>query len=113
MLTSVNLFGLFVRLTHPAKRFGWKETMAYFTGDARIPHRARGGHYPLMTITSPVEAKEYAIRYYVDDQVRTGWYLFYPGPDPDPEDIKGMTLKIRYKKSRPWIFENISGMEEE
>ena len=108
----MNLFGLFVRLTHPAKRFGWKETTAYFTGDTRIPHRARGGYYPLMTVTSPVEAKEYAIRYYVDDQVRTGWYLFYPGPDPDPENIKGMALKIRYKKSRPWIFENISGMEE-
>ena len=86
---DVNLFGFFVKLTHPAKRPGWKETTAFFTGECRTPRRARGGYYPLMRVTAPVEAKEYAIRYFVDDRERTGWYLFYPGPDPDPEDIRG------------------------
>ena len=25
---------------------------------------------------------------------------------PDPEEIDGEAMKIRYKKKRPWIFEN-------
>ena len=104
----MNLFEFFVKLTRPSKRFEWIETMASFTGEARTPRRARGGYYPLMTVTTPMAVKEYAIRYYVGDQPRTGWYLFYPAPVPDAETIRGMTIKIRYKKSRPWIIENIN-----
>ncbi len=53
------------------------------------------------------EYKEYAIKFYVEDKERIGWYLFYPAPDPDLEGIKGEAMKIRYMKKRPWIFENI------
>ena len=41
---------------------------------------------------------------------RIGWYLFYPGDDPDPEEIKDTSMRIRYMKRRPWIFENIDSM---
>ena len=107
----MNLYELFSKLTFPSKRIGWIETTAYFTGDVRIPHRGRGGYYPKMiNVTSDAAFHEYGIRYFVDDKEKIGWYLFYPGPDPDPEDIKGTTMRIRYMKRRPWIFENIDSL---
>lgn len=105
----MNIFEFFLKLTHPPKRFGWVVTTAHFTGAARTPKRARGGYYPLMKITPSADFREYEIRYFVGDRQRTGWYIFYPGPDPEPDELPGMTIKIRYKRSRPWIFENISG----
>ena len=107
----MNLFGFLGKITHPVKRPGWVETTAYFTGESRRLKRERGGRNPLM-MTAAADVREYAVRYFAGDTQRTGWYRFYPGPEPDPEGIKGMTLQIRYKKRRPWIFENISGMDE-
>ena len=109
----MNLFELFGKFTHPARRSGWEETTAYFTGESRISRKAGGGYYPLMNLTPPSDLHEYAIRYYTRDEELTGWYVFYPAPDPAPEDIIGTSIRIRSKRSRPWIFENISGMEEE
>ena len=108
----MSFFELFVKLTHPAKRIGWEETTAYFTGDRRIPHRGRGGKYPVMNIPSVKEIHEYGIRYYAGDREINGWYIFYPSPEPAPEDIRGQSIRIRYKRRRPWIFENISWIEE-
>ena len=106
---EMNLYEYFVRLTHPVKRFGWEETTAYFTGKCRtVPKgRGKGRHYPAMTVTTFSDVHEYEIRYYTKAEERTGWYLFYPGPEPDPGDIKEMSMTIRYKKSRPWIFEKV------
>ena len=115
----MTIFEFFVGLTHPRKRLGWEETTAYFTGEyrtlegGRVPRKARRGYYSLMNVAAPAsELHEYVIKYYAEDEERKGWYLFYPAPDPAPEDIKGMQIRIRYKKSRPWIFENISGYSE-
>lgn len=34
-------------------------------------------------------------------------------PDPDPESIKDSSIRIRYNKKKPWIFEAIEeGMDE-
>ena len=107
----MNIYEFFTRLTHPMKRIGWIETTAYFTGEYRIPHRGRGGYYPKMINTlSTNEFHEYGVKYYVDDKERIGWYLFYPGEDPDPEEIKGTSMRIRYMKRRPWISENIDSL---
>ena len=50
----------------------------------------------------------YEIAYYTDDGVRhTGWYTFHPLEDPDPQSAAGETMKIRYSKSKPFIFEKV------
>ena len=104
----MNFFSVISKITHPDKRTGWVETIAYFTGEVRKPERGRGGLYPITTnIASTDGFLEYGIRYYVGDKERIGWYIFYPGPDPDPQEIKDQSVKIRYMKRRPWIFEFI------
>ncbi len=106
----MNIFEFFSKLTHPDKRKGWVETTAYFTGDRRktgSDRISRRAHYPkMLNVTSDKDFFEYAVKYYVEDIERTGWYLFYPAPDPDAEEIKGEKMKIRYMKKRPWIFES-------
>lgn len=108
---DMNLFELFGKITHPSTRRGWVETTAHFTGEANHVYNSRinsRAHYPKLTNVPPSsEINEYAIKYFAEDKERIGWYLFYPGPEPDPEEIKGTSIKIRYMKKRPWIFECI------
>ena len=108
----MNLFEFFSKITHPYKRRGWVETTAHFTGETRKPERFRGGYYPkAISSKNPGDFLEYGIRYYVEDKERINWYIFYPGPDPDPQEIKDTPMKIRYMKKRPWIFENIEDLD--
>lgn len=103
----MNIFELFVKMTHPEKKAGWVETTGYFTGETRKPYVGRNsGRKEIITRLDAENCREYAIRYYAEDKERIGWYLFYPLPDPDPEEIEGESMKIRYKKKRPWIFKN-------
>ena len=104
----MNVYGFFTKLTHPSKRVGWVETTAYFTGKKRLCKRGRfSGTYPKnQMVVSATEIYEYSVKYYVEDKEQVGWYMFYPAPEPDPEEIAGTSMKIRYKKSRPYIFEN-------
>ena len=93
----MNIFELFVKLTHPVKKSGWVETTAYFTGEYRSPRRTGRGRYPSpVRVSSATKYYEYMIRDYTEDGERTGWYLFYPGPDPSPEDIRGLTFQISH-----------------
>ncbi len=104
----MNFFGFITKITHPENRNGWVETTAYFTGESRKPERGRGGYYPVdINVAATDGFLEYGIRYYVGDKERIGWYIFYPAPDPDPNEIKDTPVKIRYMKKRPWIFENV------
>ena len=97
----MNLFEFFVKLTHPEKRNGWVETTAYFTGKVEKAAMGKTGRY------HPADYNEYQIKYYAEDKERLGWYIFYPVPNPDPEQLEGTSIRIRYKKSKPWIFEAI------
>ena len=112
-MSGVNLFELVGRLTHPEKRAGWEETTAYFIGESRASRRTKSGYYPMLNTFSGLECLEYKICYYVEGKEHTGWYLFFPGPDPDPEEMRGSSMRIRYKKSRPEIFEYIPEPEKE
>ena len=103
----MDIFSFFVKLTHPRTRRGWAETDAYFTGRCQIPRKVRAGHSPWMQVSAVPVCHEYEIRYFDEAGERTGWYLFYPAPDPDPDIIRGKTVRIRYRKSRPWIFEKV------
>jgi len=108
----MNVFEFFVKMTHPKKKPGWVETTAYFTGEVRryVPsfRHIKAATYH---VTAEESLNEYAIKYNVNDRQRTGWYVYYP--QVDPEDIKGQQIRIRYKKSRPWEIENISGSDDE
>ena len=33
---------------------------------------------------------------------------FNPLPDPDPEDIKGTSMKIQYDHRKPWLFKRVN-----
>ena len=99
----MGLFDFFLKLTHPSKKPGWAETTAYFTGDVRKALKGRTGpFYPRVKSSyQPAEYNEYKIKFYVEDREMTGWYIFHPCPDPEPEEIQGMHIKIRYNKRRP------------
>ena len=57
--------------------------------------------------------QEYEIKYTADFEERTGWYMFFPDPDYTPEEIKGTEIRIRYKDSKPWIFEDVPKEEDD
>ena len=97
----MSLFALLTKLTHPSEKKGWVEIRAYFTGKVEKAASGRPGHY------GPAEYNEYQIRYYTKNKEMLGWYAFYPLPDPDPEEIAGTEITIRYKENRPWLFEAV------
>ena len=104
-LKDMDFFELIQRLAHPKKKPGYLEATAYFTGDVRKAAAGVRAHF------NPQDYNEYMIRFYTDEGEQTAWYAFYPLEDPAPEDVKGMTIRIRYQKNRPWNIENISGLD--
>ena len=97
----MSVFGFFVNLNHPSKRDNWIETTAVFTGNVERAAVGKPGPY------KPADYNEYEIRYSTEDENRTGWYIFHPAPDPEAEDIKGTSIKIRYNSKKPWQFEAV------
>ena len=97
----MNIFEFFSKLTHPSSKRGWIETQAVFTGRFEKAAKGKAGRY--------IEAdyNEYQIKYLSSEKERYQWYIFYPLNDPDPEDIKGQELRIRYNKRKPWLFEAV------
>lgn len=97
----MSIFEFFSRITHPADKTGWIETEATFTGKSERAAKGRPGHY------SPADYNEYQVRYLTAEGERFGWYVFHPLPDPEPDSVKGISIRIRYKENRPWEFEVI------
>ena len=99
---DMNLFAFLLKMNN-SKKIGWKETTAYFTGEARkaLPK----GRVRFYYNDQPAEYNEYKIRYYVDDKEMFGWYSFYPAPDPEVNEISDISIRIRYRTKRPWDFE--------
>ena len=100
----MNLFELFSKLNHPSSKRGWIETNAVFTGKTGSAVIGKPGYY------NNADYLKYEIKYYTNDEERTGWYVFYPLDDPDPDDIAGQELHIRYNKNKPWLFEAVAGI---
>lgn len=96
----MNFFELMVNLNHRDKTLSYVETTATFTGKRNIAGR--------MTKTGTVHEMdyyEYEIEYEAKGKLRRGFYSFYPLPDPEPDEIKGKTIGIRYNKRKPYLFE--------
>ena len=98
---KMSVFDFFINLNHPFQRDDWIETAAVFTGNIERAAIGKPGHY------KEADYNEYEIRYSTEDDVRTGWYIFYPAPDPETGDIKGTSIKIRYNSKKPWQFEAV------
>jgi hypothetical protein len=93
------IMNFFVNLTHHKNSSKWVETTATFTGkfEQAVAYTKYG--------TKPKNYNRYEIIYMTGDEQRHSWYSFYPVPDPDAESIKGMTMRIRYNKRKPFLFE--------
>ena len=97
----MNLFEIFVKLTHMHIKWLWEETGATFTGRTRKATEMRRRKI--------VEAdyNAYEISYFADEKKIFSWHTFHPLPDPDPESLIGTKIRIRYKKTKPRVFEII------
>ena len=103
----MNLFEFFVNLNHRKHDKGWCETKAVFTGNReKAALRGKAGY-------KIADYYSYEIKYIANGEERRGFYAFYPLPDPDVEEIKDTEMRIRYKKKKPYIFEQILDEEVE
>ena len=97
---EMNLFGFFVRLTHHRDMRKWESATAVFTGKSeKATIRTKMG-------PRAADYNAYEIVYDADGTRRNGWYVFHPLDDPDPQSLAGRTMNIRYRKDKPFIFEN-------
>lgn len=94
----MNIFKAFADIRN-SKTELWVETTATFTGNRNKAFgRTKTGYYEL-------DYYEYEITYSADDKLRKGFYKFYPLPDPEPEEIKDKTMRIKYNPKKPYMFE--------
>ena len=97
----MNLFEFFVKLNNSGTK-SWIETTATFTGRRnKAASRTKVGYGEL-------DYYEYEITYLVGDKERRGYYSFYPLQDPPAEKIQGKTMKIKYNKRKPYLFETVT-----
>ena len=98
----MNLFKLIFRVTHYRNPTMWIETDGVFTGKSEAAI--------IRTRLGPRKADytAYEIVYDAAGKRLRGWYSFHPLPDPDPEELKGNKIRIRYRKRKPYIFEKMS-----
>lgn len=93
----MSLFGFFVDLQNN-RRKSWIETTATFTGNRnKFSTKTKVGFKEL-------DYYEYEITYNDGKKIRRGFYTFYPVKDPNPDEIKGKTIKIKYNKKKPYQF---------
>ena len=97
----MNLFEAIFRITHHRSPHTWAETVATFTGKSEAA--------TVRTRLGPIKAdyNAFEIVYDVNGQRKHGWYSFHPLPDPDKEELKGSTMRIRFMKRKPYIFEKV------
>ena len=94
----MNFFEFFVNLQNRGKE-SWIETTATFTGKRnKAASRTKVGFTEL-------DYYEYEIKYMVGDKEKRGYYSFSPLPDPEIEEINGKTIRIKYNKKKPYLFE--------
>ena len=94
----MNLYRFISRITHYRNSNMWIETDGVFTGksEAAIIQTRMG--------PQTADYSAFEITYYVGEKRLHGWYSFHPLPDPDPEELAGNKIRIRYRKRKPFIF---------
>lgn len=98
---AMNLFEFCTKLNHKKKEKGWVEVTATFTGKRNVRElRTKAGYIAK-------DFHEYEIEYPVNGEKMTGWHVFYPAPEPEADEIKGETIRIKYHEKKPWRFETV------
>ena len=99
---KMNLFERFFRITHYRDPRKWIETEGIFTGKSETA--------VVRTRVGPRKAnyRAYEVAYYANGNRLHGWYTFHPLPDPEPKELAGKKIRIRYKKRKPYIFEKVT-----
>ncbi|MCR5105622.1 MAG: hypothetical protein K6B68_14400 [Eubacterium sp.] len=77
----------------------WGEAVATFTG------KVEKEFVYILYGTKKEYYNKYEIVYSVGEEECHSWYSFHPDPDPGVEALSGTTMKIRYMKNKPQIFE--------
>ena len=103
----MDIFDHIMNLSNPKERPGWVNTTGTYTGNVRKGLTGRAGNYGHNNIN------EYEYRYYAEDEERFGYQRWYPLPDPDPEELKGQTVNVRYNKKKPYMVEVVASDEED
>lgn len=98
-----SLFEVLSELHYKDKKRDWVETTGVYTGKFNKDAVAKKTGYVLETYS------EYEVKYNVEGKPHYGWYSFYPLPDPDPIDLSGQIVQVRYNKRKPYIFEITDG----
>lgn len=104
----MNLFELFVNHNQRAKEKAGIVTTATFTGKRNI-----AGTLTRMKTLRKLDYYEYEIEYFANGEKRKGYFTFSPLPDPEPEEVMGTTIQIRYNKKKPYIFEKVIELVDE
>ena len=99
---NMGIFDFILSISNPKEKRGWINTTATYTGKVRKCFTGRPGNY------GHCDINEYEYLYYVDDKERFGYQRWYPLPDPDPEELKGQTLTVRYNKRKPFLVEIVA-----
>ncbi len=84
----------------------WVEANAVFTGNREQAVKQCRNHLYVEKYYA------YEIIYNTDEGEKHGWYSFHPLPDPEADEIQGETIKIRYKKKKPYLFEPVLDVED-
>lgn len=79
----------------------WVETTATFTGN--VEQAVTFTQYG----TKKQSYNQYEIVYQTGDKECRSWYSFYPVPEPDVSALQGTTMRIRYNKRKPYLFEQV------
>lgn len=106
-VNEMNLFEFFVKLNYKVRTKSWIETTATFTGKRnKAAAITKVGYREL-------DYYEYEIIYDVSGKKKSGWYKFYPLPDPEVNDIQGKSIRIKYNRRKPYIFENVGNEDDD
>lgn len=97
----MNLMEFFVNMNQRDKQKNWIEATATFTGKRnRAARKVKYGFVEENWYT-------YEVTYEVKGKEQRSWYEFHPLPDPEPDEIRGTTVQIHYKKSKPFLISKV------
>ena len=103
----MSLLDIFINYNQRRKEKSGIETVATFTGKRNIASKLTK-----MKMLQELDYYEYEIEYEANGEIRKGYYIFHPLPDPSIEEIEGMTVRIRYNQKKPYIFERVNEVSE-
>jgi hypothetical protein len=98
-VSGMGVFDFVKNLPNKDEADKWCEAIGTFTGKTE-----KDFVYTLYG-TKKEYYNKYEIVYPIEGGECSSWYSFYPDPEPEAETFSGTTMKIKYLKKKPSIFE--------